>query len=119
MVEKREVGVLAWARVISSRNTQHTVINLRPDTQYQFRVTAFNAYGASEACEATAVVCTKREYPSESFEIHHGRIQNFQIGATKDYVRAVHITSAKSLTTGKLLGFRCFLMLSEPYFEAF
>ncbi|XP_072180959.1 twitchin-like [Diadema setosum] len=59
MVEKREVGLTTWARCISTKNTHHTVINLRPDTQYQFRIIAFNSYGPSEPCQASAVVCTK------------------------------------------------------------
>ena len=43
-------------------------------------------------------------------------------GGAKDCVRSAHITSAKSLAAGRApgsLGFRCSLVLSEPYSEAF
>lgn len=61
VVEKRDGKSEAWARCVTSRNCFHTIVGLKPEADYQFRVTAMNSYGASEPCEASAIIATKRE----------------------------------------------------------
>ncbi|XP_014665457.1 PREDICTED: twitchin-like isoform X3 [Priapulus caudatus] len=48
-----------WNRVGSTRFTHFTVENLKPKTEYMFRIAAENFYGRSEPCEATAPIRTQ------------------------------------------------------------
>ncbi len=62
VIEKKSVKSQYWGRCISTRNCFHTVTGLEPGTEYQFRVSALNLYGASEPCTASKAIATKRKF---------------------------------------------------------
>lgn len=67
IVEYRDTTRHTWSQAasIDSHRMTHTVINLKPSTDYYFRVSAENDIGIGEPCEMTTAIRTRAEMQSK------------------------------------------------------
>ena len=54
-----QAGFTSWQAIIQQPRCNFTIRTLEPATSYQFRVIAYNKYGASRPSEPCAAILTK------------------------------------------------------------